>query len=302
VDLNYSSVQPVELGGVPRPGLLLNNVYGLYASQFRRWFVITAPMSLLASAALFTADEQVRAIYGSIPRGEIQYHSQEIAESYVLRFGSFFIGWLLGCFVLAAIATAVNRLGREDSDGVWKSDSYQQTREHYGPFFFAAVLTFCAFLAGMAAFGFVIFALIRVAGWAHFSRFKYGASLVGYVVVASIVSWFGMAIPLILSDDVGAWKALKRSVKLSNGYEGFLFLLVVESIAGTYVAWYAVHYGLPFLFPPILRQAAWYGWLVYFVSVLASAAVQPPMFIGFSLLAANERQGSGLLPSSQKGT
>ena len=159
-----------------------------------------------------------------------------------------------------------------------------------------ALLSFGAFLAGMAAEEFVQFAAIRVVGWARFSRFSLGASLVGYVVVASVVSWLGMAIPLILSREVGAWRALKRSVKLSNGYEGFLFLLVLESMAGTYVAWYAVHYGLPLLFPVQLRHTAWYGWLAYFVSILASAAVQPPMFIGFSLLAGGEREPGSAVP------
>jgi hypothetical protein len=116
------------------------------------------------------------------------------------------------------------------------------------------------------------------------------------VVVASIVAWLGMAIPLILSEDVGVWAAPKRSLKLSNGYEGFLFLLVVESLAGTYVAWYAAHYGLTFLFPPSLTQTEWYRWLVYFVTVLASAAVQPPMFIGFSLLAGHGRRPASAQP------
>ena len=55
-------------------------------------------------------------------------------------------------------------------------------------------------------------------------------------------------------------------------------------------------YGLTFLFPIQLRFTAWYGWLVYFVSILASAAVQPPMFIGFSLLAGNEREPDSALP------
>lgn len=294
MDLNYSSVQPVELGGVPRPGSLLKDVYSLYGGQFRRWFFITAPTSLLASVVLLMADERVRAIFRGIPFLEIQYHWGEIAESYVVRFGSFFISWFLGCFALGAIATVVNGLDN-DSGEAWRSDSYQKAREHFGSLLIVALLTFCAFLAGMAAVEFSLSAVIRVVGWRHFSRFSTVAYLVGYVVVASIVSWFGMAIPLILSGEVGVGKALKRSVKLSNGYEGFLFLLVVESIAGTYVAWYAVHYGLPFLFPPSVRQAAWYGWLVYFVSVLASAAVQPPMFIGFSLLAA-KGHASRLLP------
>ncbi len=259
MDPNFSFVQPVELGGQPSPGLLLKNVYALYGSQFRRWFGITAPTSLLASVVLLMADHRIRAIYRSIPRGEIQFHWGKIAETSVLRSGSFFISWLLGCFAVAAIATVVNRL---DVD--------------------------------------VEFALIRAVGWAHFSRFNFVAVLIGYVLVASIVSWFGMAIPLILSGAIGVWAAVKKSVRLSNGYEVFLFLLVVESVVGSYVAWYAAHYGLTFLFPTQLRSTAWYGWVVYFVAVLASAAVQPPMFIGFSLLAANEHANPLFLPRTQQ--
>jgi hypothetical protein len=96
-----------------------------------------------------------------------------------------------------------------------------------------------------------------------------------------------MAIPLIIREGVGAWSAIKKSLKLSNGYEIFLFLLVIESVVSSYLGWYATHYGLMFLFPASMRYTAWYGWLVYFVSILASAAVQPPMFIGFSMLATN---------------
>lgn len=300
MDPNYLIVQPVELGGVPRPMLLLKDVYSLYTGQFRRWFAITAPTSLLASVVLLMADERIRAIYRSIPRGEIPYNLGEVAETGVLRYGSFFISWFLGCFALAAIATVVNRLDGDDGNSVWISDSYQRARERFGSLLLAACSTFGLFLVGMSVVLFVEFAVARVVGWAHFSRFNMSAVLVGYVVVASIVSWLGMAIPLILSGDVGVWTALKRSMKLSNGYEGFLFLLVVESLAGSYVAWYAVHYGLPFLFPPSLRHAEWYGWLVYFVSVLASAAVQPPMFIGFSLLAANDHANASSLPGAQQ--
>jgi len=288
MDLNYSSVRPVELGGVPRPRLLLKDVYSLYGSQFRRWFFITAPTSLLASVVLLMADQRIRAIYRSIPRGEIQYHLSEIAETYVLRFGSFFISWFLGCFALAAIATVVNRMDRDDRNSVWVSDSHQRARERFGPLLLAACSTFGLFLVGMAVVLVVDLALLRIVAPAHFSRFNNGAVLIGSLIVASIVSWFGMAIPLMLSDDIGVWKALKRSVKLSNGYEAFLFLLVIESFVGSYVAWYAVHYGLAFLFPAQLTYTAWYGWLVYLVAVLASAAVQPPMFIGFSLLASGE--------------
>ncbi|MGA2377045.1 MAG: hypothetical protein ABSF72_16120 [Candidatus Sulfotelmatobacter sp.] len=287
MDPNYLTAQPVELGGIPRPRVLLKDVYGLYADQFRRWFFITAPTSLLASVVLFIADQRIRAIYARIPRGEIQFHWLEIGEASVLRYCGFFISWILGCFALAAIATVVNGLDVSDINDVWVRDSYQRAREHSGPLLLAACYTFGLFLAGMAVAISVEVALSLKVTAANRLRFAYYAGLIGYLVVGSVVSWFGMAIPLIVSDDVGAWRALKRSVRLSNGYEGFLFLLVIESLACSYVAWYTVHFGLSFLFPVQLRYTAWYGWLVYSVSILASAAVQPPTFIGFSLLARN---------------
>jgi hypothetical protein len=90
---------------------------------------------------------------------------------------------------------------------------------------------------------FVEFVTFRAPGWAHFERFNYGVVVAGYGVVAGIVSWFEMAIPLILLGDAGAWTAIQRSWKLSNGYGGLWFLLVVESRAGWYVAGDAVHLG-----------------------------------------------------------
>jgi hypothetical protein len=300
MDPNYSTVEPAELEGASGSGLLLKNVYALYGRQFWRWFAITAPPSLLASVVLLLSDQRARGIYSGIPRGELQYRWAEIVGSVVVRFGGFFISWFLGCFALAAIATATNGLKADDSNEVWRSDSYQCAREHFGALLLAAAFTFCIFVAGTTVFGFVVFALIRVVGWAHFAQFSLVASLTSYVIVASIVSWFGMAIPLILSSNMGVWKALKKSVKVSNGYEGFLFLLVVESLAGSYVGWYAVHYGLTLLLPRQFQYTAWCGWLVYCLSILASAAVQPPMFIGFSLLAANERPDSSSLPRTQQ--
>lgn len=287
MDPNYLIVRPVELGGPLSPGLLLKNVYALYGSQFRRWFVITAPTSLLASVVLLMSDQKIRAIYRTIPRGEIPYHLGAIAETGVLRFGGFFIAWLLGCFALGAIATVVNGLDVDEGDSVWRRDSYQRSREHFIQIFLVAVVTFCAFLLGMLVNELVDFAFARLVGWARFSRFIYGATLVGYIVIASVISWLGMAIPIILREKTKVWDALKKSVSASNGYEGFLLLLVLESTLGSYVGWYAVHSGLTFLFPPHLRYTHWYGWVVYCVAILASAAVQPPMFIGFSLLASS---------------
>ena len=56
--------------------------------------------------------------------------------------------------------------------------------------------------------------------------------------------------PLIVRGDTNIRTALERSVELSNGYEGALFLLVIESVAGSLMAWYIVVHGLLWVLPP----------------------------------------------------
>ena len=298
METNYSIASQVNLEGAPRPGLLLKKTYSLYRGQFRRWFAITAPTSLLATAVLWMANQQVKTILRSIPRGETRYHLGEVIATVALRSGSYFISWLLGCFALAAIATVVSGLDDDDTDAVWKRDSHQRAREHVGALALAALFTSCAFLAGLLVAAFVELAAARVVGRPHFARFNYSASLIGGVVIASIVSWLGAAIPLIVRGNTTVWAALKKSVELSSGYEGALFLLVLESLAGSYFAWYATYHGAIFLLPDYLRYTAWYGWVVYGVALLAAAAVEPPIFIGLSLLADPERLNASSLPSS----
>ena len=90
-----------------------------------------------------------------------------------------------------------------------------------------------------------------------------------------------------------------KSIKLSDGYEGSLFLLVVHSLVGSYLAWYVSYHALRFMFPDYLRHTVWYGWFAYVVGVLAAAAVEPPIFIGFSLLADPEQLNESSLPRPQ---
>jgi len=118
VEANYSTAPQVETLGISRSRLLLTNVFPLYQNQFPRWFAITAPTSLLAAAVLWMADQRIRAISGSIPLPELKNHKGAIAAAMALRFGGYFISWLLGCFALAGIATVVNNLDGEDADSV----------------------------------------------------------------------------------------------------------------------------------------------------------------------------------------
>ena len=268
--------------------LLLSAVHRIYHQQFRRWFGIMAPASLLGGIILLLADQRVRAIFNGIPGNGLAIHFLDIFAAGAIRFGGFFLSWLLGAFALAAVATAVNELDHEDEGASWRRDSYQRARERFGSILLIAVTSFAAFLLGVVAFGFVEAAAYKILGHSRFLHYSYALSLTVYVCVASLVSWLGASIPLTLAGDT-AWIALKRSVELSSGYEGALLLLVIESVVGSLFAWYLVVHGLSYLLPPVLIYSSWYGWVLNIVAVLASAATEPPLFIGFALLANSDR-------------
>jgi hypothetical protein len=52
--------------------------------------------------------------------------------------------------------------------------------------------------------------------------------------------------------------------------------------------------------PDSLRNNGWYSWLVSVVAVLAGAALEPPLLIGFSLLADPELLKAVSLSDSQQ--
>lgn len=259
-----------------------------------------APTSLLSGGVLILADQQIKAIFRGIPRGELSSRFLDVLGAGALRYGSFFLVWLLGCFALAAIANLVTGRDQPGDEATWRHDSYQRARERFGALLVTALITFCAFLVAVAALGFIELTIMRSVGWSRFARFNYLAASIIIIVSASVVSWLGVAIPLIIRSEIGVWAALEKSIELSNGYEAALFLLVVESVAGSYLAWYVTLYCMSLLIPDPLKHMYWYAWAVNLVGVLVSTAIESPLFIGFSLLSDPGLVSPPLLPRLQQ--
>lgn len=206
MESNWPPASQAEGDAPPRPRFLLQQVHLLYRSQFWTWFAIMMPTTLLADVVVLWADRQIKAIFKAIPFLEIPHHWDKVVEAGVLRFGSFFAAWFLGCFALATIASVVNGLEEDGEGAAWIPDRHQRAREHLGGVFVAALITFCLFLAGFALSEFVQNAAVRVVGWPRFSRFSYAASLIAIVTVASLVSWLGHRFRCFFAGTRSFWQ------------------------------------------------------------------------------------------------
>lgn len=293
METNYPSPPQAESADASRVFPLFVRVQSLYLKQFRQWFAITAPTSVVAAVCIALVDAKVREIFRGATTWTDLYYSHKTAEAIALRSAGLFFAWFLGCFALGAIATVVSNLDLGDDADTALRDSHQRAREHLGGIFLIAIVSIVAFLIGIVVVQIVFHAVEKVGGRALMNRKYLPAWLIGYVIVASIVSWLGMAVPLVLRGNVSVWKSLKKSIEASDGSQGFLCLLVGQSLVGSYLAWFLTFYALRFLVPAHIRLWIWYGWIELLVFTLASAAVQPPMFIGFSLLAEQSTRLAG---------
>jgi len=230
----------------------------------------------------------------------LRMYRSNLVMAIVLRLGSYFLAWLFACFTLGAIASVVNNVLAGDEESTWSGDGYEKARERLGPLAVVASLTVIGLLIGIIAVSAINFALLRVVGTPHFRKVLYwGVADVGYLIVAWLLSRFGLAIPLLIRETISGWQALRESVEITRGYGDYLFLLVGESAAGSFVASLAIRYGFDLLRLPRAVGPEWFPWIYYPAVALASASVQPLMFIGFSVLSYRSTEAGSVASIAQ---
>ena len=307
--MNYAAVPAFDAR--PSSWTLLHQVYILYREHHRKFAAITIPAALFAAFAISVCHTEGAYLASRAPKGlEILYHRWQYAQILGVGAMGFFLPWFFGCFAFAATATVVRNLLSQEDGQVDIGDGYARARECILPILLFSALTFLivalGFTAGTWLGGNV---MVRISNH-HVSRFAYWmVALAGWLLAIAFVTRYALALPSIVHKKVGALQAMRSTVALTEGYDGYLFLLAMESFVGTIVASYAAAFFVMLLLQRApLIESPWSEWIIIVAAVLASALVEPPMFIGFSLLyfeQTRERQpqpitSASFLPRSQQ--
>ncbi|PYV83278.1 MAG: hypothetical protein DMG93_09190 [Acidobacteria bacterium] len=209
-----------------------------------------------------------------------------LPEAMLISISGFFVSWMVFCLAFGAICLAVEQehAGYQISMG----GAFEAIFERLGSFMGISALLFGLF------FALETFALDRVTLWATpwiESRFGHLSPLTwtligagGYVAVSFIIARLGaLAIPALILDDHSITDSLLISYRLTRCEWRILSVLLFKSIVGGYVA--AM---LPFWvareIPPTVNLPWWFPWTLSAASIACVSAVEPVMFIGFSLL------------------
>src|SRR5262249_46876048 len=98
-----------------------------------------------------------------------------------------------------------------------------------------------------------------------------------------VLSRFALAVPAVILDDCRVGQAMFRSDELTQGRWLILSVLLAKSLIRSYVAamcpfWLAslIHLNAP--------VPSWFRWILTVASMLGVTAIEPTVFVGFTLL------------------
>ena len=211
----------------------------------------------------------------------------------------FFIAWIVGYAIAHAatvFAVSAVHLGRETSI----SDSYSRVRGRYGRVLNVVLSVLIRAVGGAIVVGLAAAALIGVSASVLPKGSAAGTLLVAVVAIVLGVSAFGVAlyyflryavaVPACVLEDIKARAALKRSVHLTNGDRGRIFVIFFLVVVLNYILAFALVFPAVFLAALIARQNLIVAQVMnVFASFLAGALSGPIATIAMSLVYYDER-------------
>lgn len=211
-----------------------------------------------------------------------------------IRLGQYVVSWLMFCFAFAAICSAVGQSQRGGTPSI--GDSFTEFRGRTGLFLRLSLLLFVLFLGIQIVWIGAVMSSSALAYTHHFRMTRLENLLLTYALWylgILVFSRFGLAIPAFLREGCSVGSAMFRSDELTEGQWLKLAVLLGKTAIGGYVAG-MLPFWLAAWFLTGARVPWWFENALMVLSIAGVSAIEPMLFIGFTLLYENQ---SALIPS-----
>jgi hypothetical protein len=269
-----------ETPNVRTSGEIVRLAYSVFRRNFRALYKLTLPPSIFVLLVYYLRLWMLYRIRESRPTFQAA-----LIEGFAVNFGCYFLAWLLETASLAAVCSAVSM--NNDTLAV-SDDGYRRVRERFGAISYIAFMTYLRFIVLfailMTLFSYAIFVVRLVPrNLISMESFGYVEAAIVFILCGAAIMGYAFAVPIVLNVEKNGREAMRSSWRLTDGYEGAIFQLIVEGLVSLFVASYAADWLGKALFRNFDLRT-WGAWPQWILTAMVGAAVQIPMFIGFALL------------------
>lgn len=265
---------------------LFRRSYALYGQRFWQYLKIAMFPALL----LFLCVTLVAHIQSNVTldffksmrtdyQRDFNFHLLFIELMYLLRFCAY---WLTSALLFGAVASKVT--GLPPVDGSHAEDSSLKVLSRSGGIIAVGAITFLP----MFLFGSYLLPTIGAVVFNKPVHYSAGTDVlfrITQVVLAGLLSKFGLAIPALIDDpQISVSRALGHSWQATAKWETFFMLFLIKSSVLAYVSYLLARQGLVQLWQHMQIPGQYYPYASRATGILLGALIELPLFIAFCVL------------------
>lgn len=258
---------------------VFNRTYSLYAKNFWKYFriaLVPGVLAYLCGSFLHIVTREVVKMF-PLTRSNI------LATALVSGWLNGAVYWTISAFFLAAIAASFE--GTADDDAPAVADAYTRPRQRLGTILAIALLTWTLFWLGRTLAGLAMLGFFRNMNLLTNPRLFDGLYDLMFLLLTGLIAKFGLAIPELMHDlALSAGNAMKRSLKLTESWEGFFMGFLIKSAIVGYGAYWITSIGLNWLWHHWTYNVDIFPWIERAIYISIGACLESPLFIACSVL------------------
>src|SRR5215472_15652636 len=265
--------------------VLLGKTLALYFTRWNQHFLTALVPAILAVSVYAAAPFFLRAIWHGVRLAPGADFWLAVVEALPVQLLEFCLPWLLTAYAFAAVSCSLLPGSMDREHAIY--DAYTLARERIRPILAVGLITFGLALVGGIVSIFCAATLTR----APFIPREYHGVTAQVISTIGLIAWMtllartSLSIPCVMDRlEISAWKAIKRTTRLTDGYEPFFFLLIAPTISLSVLVPLLCRQAFAHLWDRGLINSVGYQWLGYGMDVIAAAALETFAFVGFTIL------------------